>query len=117
MEHNNKINWHYTDTEGNPKEPGNYMVTILYKAPNLEYWKNKGFAGKTVAEITKRHFGLYKKKARFSPAPVAGTYVYIKTPSKTASPGMQTSISATNAETTKHSGTWTTIRSLSPNGV
>lgn len=57
MEHNNKLNWHYTDTEGNPKEPGNYMVTVLYKAPDLEYWKNKGFAGKTVAEITKRHFG------------------------------------------------------------
>ena len=46
-----KKKWHYVETDGNPKEPGEYWVTLIHPE-----WKDGKKTGKEVAETASRYF-------------------------------------------------------------
>lgn len=46
-----KKKWHYVETDGNPKEPGEYWVTLIHPE-----WKDGKRTGRNVAEVTQRYF-------------------------------------------------------------
>ena len=46
-----KKKWRYVKTDGNPKEPGEYLVTLIHPE-----WENGKKTGREVAEVAKRYF-------------------------------------------------------------
>lgn len=46
-----KKQWNYVEKDGNPKEPGEYWVTLIYPE-----WKDGKQTGKVLAEVGSRYY-------------------------------------------------------------